>query len=66
MIGGLHIFCEIYQITHGTMGEFVVNPVCLPNQHKQVSMASLATKYRDGIIGKPIKHSSVKLVSPTI
>ena len=44
VISDFHVVCESYQITHGTMEEFVLNPGCLPKQHKQASMTSLATK----------------------
>ena len=43
VLGALHVVCESYQITHGTMEEFMLNPVCLLNQHKQASMASPTT-----------------------
>ena len=44
VICDFHVVCESYQITQGTMEEFVLNPVCLPKQHKQASMTSLTTK----------------------
>ena len=44
VICDFHVVCESYQITHGTMEEFVLNPVCLPKQNKQASMTSLTTK----------------------
>ena len=37
VICDFHVVCESYQITHGTMEEFVLIPVCLPKLHKQAS-----------------------------
>ena len=44
MICDFHVVCERYQITHGAIEEFVLNPVCVLDQHKQASMTSLTTK----------------------